>query len=187
MYLLPFNHPEFPPKDDGWKFFIVCEDKDGNVSRFMDAMDAAGETFDLAWRHVSNLAQQGKPWKTLIPDAKRFHDVGKVKIRRKSGKTEQETVWSFKHARIRILWCYAGSARKVMLFGHTLWKDQNEIADADVELVGKELQRYFDELDAGTITIAGGDENEHTFGKLFAEREGKSHARQKGSSSRRRS
>lgn len=166
MYLLPFNHPSFPCTKDGWKFFITCEDKDGEVADFIDAMEHAGSSFDDAWIHTSKLAQSGKPWKTLIPDAKKFHDVGKVKIKRASGKHEEHTVWSFKHGRIRILWCYAGP-NKVMLFGNTIYKDQNTIDPADVTIVGNELKRYFTALDTGKLKIAGGKDNEQAFGPLF--------------------
>lgn len=169
MYILPFNHPDHPVHkgDDCWKFFIICEDREGEQSDFLDAMESVGPEFDDALRHVSKLATTGLPWKSLIPDARRFHDVGKVKLKRGSGKHETETVWSFKHGNVRILWCYAGP-KKVILFGQTFFKDQRKLAEADIKIVQREMQRYITALDTGHILIAGGKENESTFGSLFS-------------------
>lgn len=167
MYILPFNHPEHPVhQGQCWKFFIICEDKNGEESAFLDAMDAVGSEFDDAWRHFSKLASSGMPWKSLIPDSGRLHHVGEVKYKRVSGKHETETVWSFKHGDVRILWCYAGP-NKVILFGQTLYKDQRKIPVADIDIVQREMQRYITALDKGQITIAGGKKNESTFSALF--------------------
>lgn len=184
MYLLPFNHPDYPPdSDECWKFFITCDDPDGDVADFLDAMETVGGAFEEAWVYASKLALSGKAWKTLIPDAKRFHDVGEVKCKRGTGKHETHKVWMFKHGRVRILWCYAGPQR-VMLFGQTLLKNQNKIDPADIDLVGKEMQRYFTALDTAKIDIAGGEDNEQTFGKLFEPKQEPAGALKKGSPSR---
>lgn len=160
MYLLPFNHPDFPPTDNGWKFFVNCDDDKGEVSSFLDAVDQVGPAlFDDIWVYASKLAQLGTQWKRLIPDAVRLHDVGKVSLRHESGNHFTETVWEFKHGRIRILWCYAGD-NKAILFGHTLLKTKGKITKADLHPVEVAMQSYITAVESGNLKIVGESDNE---------------------------
>lgn len=171
MYLLPFHHPDEPnPPDNGWKFFVVCKDKDGEQSDFIDEIEALGENrlvdFYAMLLQLTRLACTGKPWEVIIPDKKRMHDVGEFTLKHIDGKTEQAKVWEFKHADIRILWCYGGKGR-IILFGRALLKDQKKINPADVKCVGKIRNSYQEAFEKGQINIAGGEENEQAFGKFF--------------------
>lgn len=171
MYLLPFHAPEIPPDPlNGWKFFIVCDDEEGERSSFFDAMDALGEEraadFATMVTHFSKLALDSRPWEVKIPDKKRMHDVGEISLKHANGACYSDKVWSFKHSNLRILWCYGG-AQRIILFGHVLAKDQPKIDPIDVELVEDLMQKYVVAYETGQIRIAGGEENEQTFSKLF--------------------
>lgn len=173
MYLLPLHHPDEPaPPDSGWKFFIVCKDKDGNQSNFIDQIEALGENrsgdFYAMLLHLTRLAGQGKPWQDVFPDKRRMHYVGEFTLKHTNGRNEQEKVWEFKHGDIRILWCYGGKG-KIILFGGTLVKDQKKIDPSNIMQVGKAKNEYQAALENGRIKIAGGEENERAFGKYFSE------------------
>ncbi|MFH1493768.1 MAG: hypothetical protein ABIG70_03105 [Pseudomonadota bacterium] len=177
MYLLPLYHPEEPTPDDrGWKFFIICNDKDGNESEFLNEIAGLGENriddFYSMLLQLTRLARQGKPWEVVIPDKKRMHDVGEFTLHHVSGKTNKEKVWEFRHADLRILWCYGGPGR-IIVFGRILSKDQKKINQADVSNTGTVMNAYQTAYENGQIQIAGGEQNERAFGKLFPKSEAK--------------
>ncbi len=178
MFLLPFNHPDEPtPRENSWKFFIVCDDKDGEKSKFIDQIEALGENragdFTKMLKYLTRLASYGKPWEAVIQDKRKMHYVGEFVLHHTDGKAESEKVWEFKHGDIRILWCYGGKG-KIILFGCVLLKDQKKIDKADVEYVGKLKNSYQMAYEKGQVIVAGDKTNEQTFGKFFPKSQGKS-------------
>lgn len=171
VYVLPFHPSDYPPKKHGWKFFIVCKDKMGEESDFFDAIDALGEAREsdvlVMLEKYAILAASGEPWQKLFPDRRKMHHVGEFNLNNLDGSFSKEKVWEFKHADLRVLWCYGGP-NKIIIFGHVLAKDQNKIDPADVKTVQKVMQAYTTALQQGTIQVAGGEENEQAHGSLFA-------------------
>lgn len=173
MFLLPLSDPDGPSLAgaEAWKFFVVCDDPRGEKSDFLDAVEALGTQGEPAFAQLlsmlTKLAVSGRPWKALLPDAKRFHEVGEITFRRADGQIESEKVWSFKQGKkLRLLWCYGGKG-KVILFGHTMMKNQNTVDPSDVAKVKAVMQDYVLAQDRGQISIAGGVKNEQAFGELF--------------------
>lgn len=137
---------------------------------FLDAIDALDVSrsgdFDALLRKHSKLAALGEPWENTIKEARKMHHVGEITLQHNTGKQTVEKVWEFKHADLRILWCYGGPGR-VILFANTFSKDQRKIDKSAIDLVEKEMQRFTSARESGKLRIAGGKENERTFGPLF--------------------
>jgi hypothetical protein len=189
IYLLPIEDDENPPPANAWRLFTVSSDKDGNECTFLDEADALGDNlsdqFDSLLAMVRKLAAIGKPWKSLIPDPKDLHDIDDVKINLPSGRTIEEKIWQFKLGQIRIMWCYGGG-NKVMVLTHTAVKKGNSTPKADIESAGKVMKAYFEAKELNQLKIVG-DDHEHALHQLFAEKTGKPRIQKTGKNRRSRS
>lgn len=160
MFLIPIRHSDEPtPRADSWRTYALSADEEGNRCDFLNqlfSLDQADVRDFFAWLlHFQRLcaAHPKRPLKELIKDSDKLHSVGTAKLHT-GGATTQETVWQFTHGRIRVLWCYGGDGR-IVLLGRVLIKKQQKTKRADVKMVEKAMQQYFDAKTAGTLKIAG--------------------------------
>lgn len=166
MFLIPIRHPDEPfPETDCWQAYALSADKEGEQCDLLNqvmALDSSYVADFFAWLlHFQRLctAHPKRPMKELIRDSKKFHDVGTVSLKAGQGVTTSETVWQFTHGRIRVMWCYAGDGR-ILILGRVLIKKTQKTRKADVKVVEAAMQAYLDAKEAGVLEIVPGDENE---------------------------
>lgn len=163
MYLFPIRHPDEPfPDDDCWQPYALSEDEDGercDLRNQIAGLDQAYIDDFFAWlRHFQKLctAHPQRHMKDLIRDSKKFHSVGAVSVESLPGVKTEVNVWQFTHGRIRVMWCYAGDGR-ILLLGRVLIKKQQKTKKSDVQVVEKAMQAYLDAKRDGVLKILAGD------------------------------
>lgn len=163
MYLLPLKHPEERfPAADCWQPYVISADADGKQCDFysqVSELDSAYAEDFLAWLvQFQKLcsASPKRPLETIIPDRRRLHDVGEITIQHPDGTTHNEKVWQCTHDRIRVLWCYAGNGR-ILIVGNLLLKKTKKTKKAHLQPVETVMQQYVDAQHAKTLKIIAGD------------------------------
>ncbi|MEI6415171.1 MAG: type II toxin-antitoxin system RelE/ParE family toxin [Pseudomonadota bacterium] len=131
---------------------------------------------------IRRLAITGRPWKELIRDEKELHDLGTVHIALPSGKVTEEHIWQFKQGQVRLLWCYGGG-KKVLLLVHLAVKKSQKTSQTDMDAAGRAMQDYFRARESRQLSIVG-DKDDHTLHQLFARKAGKPRIPEKGKTGR---
>nr|MBB4247675.1 hypothetical protein [Rhodocyclus tenuis] len=189
LYLLPMEHEDEPPPPDcAWRLLTVCSDPEGNNGPLLNAIDALGDNlitaFDHQLRTITRLAATGKPWRELIQDRGSLHDVGDIQITYPTGETRTEKLWQFSHGQMRLLWCYGGG-KKVLILSHAMPKTSRKIKDSDREAARQVMQEFVNSREAGNLKIIGDDDHERTLEKLFPKGAGESRVQKKSQDGRR--
>lgn len=142
--------------------YALSEDEEGEKCEFLDMLEELDESFSedfFAWLlHFKKLcaAHPKQRIESFVKDRATLHDVGKVDVRVTSarGKTkiEQHTIWQFRYHDLRVMWCYAGDDRSILL-GNLVVKKKQKTKRSDVEKVGKALQILMDGRADGTLKV----------------------------------
>ncbi len=166
MFLIPIHHPDEPfPDTDCWMTYAISADKEGEQCDLLKQVESLDQSYVddfFAWLlHFQRLctAHPKRPMKELIRDSRKLHDVGTAQLTTSPGCSTTETVWQFTHGRIRVMWCYAGDGR-ILLLGRVLVKKAQKTSKSDVKIVEKAMQAYLSAKFNGALTIVSGDENE---------------------------
>lgn len=166
MFLIPIRHPDEPfPDTDCWQAYAISADKEGEQCDLWSQVEALDQSYVedfFAWLlHFQRLctAHPKGPMKELIRDSKKLHDVGTAQLTTSPGCSTTETVWQFTHGRIRVMWCYAGDGR-ILILGRVLIKKTQRTKKSDVKVVEKAMQAYLNAKYKGVLKIASGDEDE---------------------------
>lgn len=162
MYLIPVNDDdEQDLSDDCWRPYTLSGSEDGTRDcPFLDQvgdLDPAYQVSFFGWlRNFRKLcaAHPRRPMQELISDERKLHHVGTISLKKPGCGTVEEKVWQITHDQIRVLWCYAGSGR-IILLGRILLKKQKKTKPADVRAVEALMQSYIDAAAAGKLTVVG--------------------------------
>lgn len=175
-YLLPLEDDDAPPLPaEAWRLFTPCGDAEGGDCPLLDEAGRLGpnleKQFDTLLTLIRKLAATGRAWRELIRDEKELHDLGVVSVTLPSGKVTDERIWQFRQGQVRLLWCYGGG-NKVLLLTHLAVKKSQKTPQADIDAAGRAMQDYFHARECGQLGIVG-DEHERTLHQLFAAKTGK--------------
>jgi phage-related protein len=186
-YLLPLEDEDAAPLPvDAWRLFTPCGDAEGEDCPLLDQAGGLGDNlerqFDTLLAMIRKLAATGKNWKELIRDEKALHDLGTVRIALPTGQVVDERIWQFKQGQVRLLWCYGGG-KKVLLLTHLAVKKSQKTPKADIEAARRAMQDYVSAREGGQLRIVG-DEDERTLHQLFAQEAGKPRVPETGKTGR---